>query len=288
MNDMSFPRAQGRARTAQTGRARQDAIGALMVPNMGEQYETLLYLVRQTTGAEFATIQFDGAPLEPVPEDLVMLEAPLVHHGRRFGALRAYAETFESGAAHLLAGFAVLAVEQQALWSEAHCDALTKALTRRAFLSDLGRAVATAQRNGVECSLIMFDLDHFKSINDKFGHAAGDAVLRAVAHVVASELRPCDRLGRLGGEEFGVLLPASLDIALEIAERLRAVIEATTVRDYPHIRFTASFGVAECDQTTLTREALITVADERLYAAKTAGRNRVHGPDGVQHCEPIS
>ena len=158
-----------------------------------------------------------------------------------------YAEQFESGASHLLAGFAVLVAEQHALWSEAHLDVLTKALTRRAFMSDLGRAAATFQRSGRQCSLIMFDLDHFKAVNDVHGHAAGDAVLRGVAHVVQAELRRCDILGRLGGEEFGVLVTADHLTALDIAERLRAVIEATVVRDYPQIDFTASLGVASMD-----------------------------------------
>lgn len=281
MNDLSFSNATKHIRTGQGFRAWQETIGVQMNPSMGEQFETLLYLVRQTTGAAHAVIQFDGAPPQDVPEGLNCLEAPLVHQGRRFGVLRAYAESFESGAAHLLAGFAVLVVEQQMLWSEAHSDVLTKALTRRAFLADLGRAVATYQRSGTECSLIMFDLDHFKVINDEFGHSAGDAVLKAVAHVVSSELRPCDLVGRLGGEEFGVLIPASTEIALDIAERLRAVIEGTTVRDYPQVHFTSSFGVASCDPSTQTREDLITVADARLYAAKKAGRNRVHGPHYV-------
>ena len=120
-------------------------------------------------------------------------------------------------------GFAVLVAEQHALWSEAHLDVLTKALTRRAFMSDLARADRDLSAQWAPCSLIMFDLDHFKAVNDTHGHAAGDAVLRAVAHVVQSELRRCDILGRLGGEEFGVLVTADHLTALEIAERLRAV-----------------------------------------------------------------
>lgn len=240
-------------------------------------YDTIFYLIRQTIGARHVTIQLDGDPRPPADDHMVCLESPLVTQGRRFGTLRAYAETFESGASHLLAGFAVLVAEQHALWSEAHLDVLTKALTRRAFMSDLGRAAATYQRSGRACSLIMFDLDHFKAVNDTHGHAAGDAVLRAVAHVVQSELRRCDVLGRLGGEEFGVLVMADHMTALEIAERLRAVIQATVVRDFPQVAFTASLGVATTDDSTDTRDGLIALADARLYAAKEAGRNRVQG-----------
>lgn len=242
-------------------------------------YDTIFYLIRQTIGAKHVTIQLDGEPRPPADEHLACLESPLVAQGRRFGTLRAYAETFESGAGHLLAGFAVLVAEQHALWSEAHLDVLTKALTRRAFMSDLNRAIATYQRSGRTCSLIMFDLDHFKAVNDTHGHAAGDAVLRAVAHVVQSELRRCDVLGRLGGEEFGVLVMADHLTALDIAERLRAVVEGTIVRDFPNVAFTASLGVATASEAADTRDALIALADTRLYAAKEDGRNRVKGAE---------
>ena len=244
-------------------------------------YDTIFYLIRQTIGARHVTIQLDGEPRPPADEHLACLEHPLVTQGRRFGMLRAYAEQFESGASHLLAGFAVLVAEQHALWSEAGLGVLTKALTRRAFMSDLGRAAATYQRSGRPCSLIMFDLDHFKAVNDVHGHAAGDAVLRAVAHVVQSELRRCDLLGRLGGEEFGVLVMADHLTALDIAERLRAVVEAAVVRDYRHVGFTASLGVATMDEQTDTRDGLIALADARLYAAKEGGRNRVQGAEDM-------
>ncbi len=240
------------------------------------QYDTVFYLIRQTTGARKVQIHLDGRPRPVADPALAMLEAPLVHMGRRFGMLRAYAEQFESGAAHLLAGFAVLVAEQHALWAEAHLDVLTKAMTRRAFKMELGRAVSIYQRSGVPCSLIMFDLDHFKKINDTHGHAAGDAVLSAVAQVVQSELRSCDRLGRLGGEEFGVLVLADAEASLEIAERLRATIEGTTVRGFPHVDFTASVGVAAMDDTIASPDALMSLADARLYAAKLGGRNCVN------------
>jgi diguanylate cyclase (GGDEF)-like protein len=246
-----------------------------------EQYDTILYLVRQTTGARHVAIQFDGAPLPPAPANMASIQAPIVHQGRRIGLLRAYAREFESGAGHLLAGFAVLVAEHHALWSVSQCDMLTKALTRRAFMADLGRAMSTWQRSGIPCSLVMFDLDHFKKINDTHGHAAGDAVLRAVAHVVQSELRPCDRLGRLGGEEFGVLLLADSEAAVEIAERLRRVIEGTIVRDFPQVDFTASLGVATASGVIDTRDAVIAAADAYLYEAKTSGRNCVKALVGV-------
>lgn len=262
--------------------------GALSAERMAQdeaterQFGTLFYLIRQTTGATRVLLQRDGQPRPVVPADLACIEAPLVHMGRRLGVLRAYAPRFESGAAHLLAGFAILAAEQQALWAEAHLDVLTKALTRRAFKTELGRAVAMAQRSGLPCSLIMFDLDHFKRINDTHGHAAGDAVLSGVSHVVQSELRPSDRLGRLGGEEFGVLLVAEASDAIEVAERLRAVIEGTTLREFPAIAFTSSFGVASMAEPEVDSvDSLMGLADARLYAAKQSGRNRVIGAGGL-------
>lgn len=245
-------------------------------PSSG-QYDTILYLVRQTTGAEVVHIHIDGMPPEAVPDNMQCLRVPLVHQGQRFGELRAYAPDFASGAAHLLAGFAVLVAEQHALWSVAQLDMLTGAMTRRAFMAELGNAVATWSRNGTPCSLISFDLDHFKAINDTYGHGAGDVVLRTVAKMVRSELRPADRLGRLGGEEFGVLVPADAEAAFEIAERLRALIEATVLREHPQILFTGSFGVATCGEGTETRDALIAAADSYLYEAKSTGRNRVVG-----------
>ncbi len=261
-----------------SSKASQASPATLSMPDpMSEKYDTILYLVRQTTGASHVIVQLDGAPIQPVPNDLACLQVPIVHQGKRVGLLRAFAEEFVSGASHLLAGFAILVAEHHALWSVAHCDMLTRALTRRAFMGDLGRAVATWQRSGMPCSLIMFDLDHFKKINDTYGHSAGDAVLRAVAHVVQSELRPADRLGRLGGEEFGVLLFVDAETAVEIAERLRRVIEGTIVRDYPDIEFTVSLGVATCSSELDTRDALIATADAYLYEAKSEGRNRVKG-----------
>lgn len=245
------------------------------------RYDTIFYLIRQTTGADCVTLDLDGRPRPTAPAGLACLEAPLVHFGEKFGTLRAYAARFESGAAHLLAGFAVLVAEQHALWAQAHLDALTKALSRRAFMSELGRALAICQRGGTDYSLIMFDLDHFKSINDTYGHAVGDAVLRGVARVVQSELRPCDQLGRLGGEEFGVLVLADAEAAMEIAERLRAAIEGAVLRDYPGVAFTASFGVVSATEATPNRDALMTEADTRLYDAKTQGRNCVCGPVGM-------
>lgn len=241
------------------------------------RFETVFALIRQTTGATHVCAQFNGdAPL-PVPAGLDCLEAPLMQQSQRIGTLRAFATSFAPNAEALLSSFAALVVDHAALWLEAHRDALTGAMTRRAFADDLTRALSENRRDGTEYSLIMFDLDNFKAINDSFGHAAGDAVLRTVGAAVQAELRLEDRFGRLGGEEFGVLVAADADTALDIAERVRVAIEQAVAPECPDVRFTASMGVAECDIDCDTVDTLMAQADARLYAAKASGRNAVRG-----------
>ncbi len=237
--------------------------------------ETIVGLIRQTTGAESVMIQFQGDAPQAVAVGLDCIEVKLMEGRKRVGMLRAFATEFHPGARHLMQGFAKLIVEQNALWAQAHLDSLTGALTRRAFADDLERAVAQYRRHDAPCSLIMFDLDHFKRVNDSHGHLAGDAVLRAVGRLVKRELRAEDRFGRLGGEEFGVLVAADVETATEIAERLRIAIASSKVEGFEEIRFTASLGVAACDIEIDSVMALMSKADERLYAAKKAGRDQV-------------
>jgi diguanylate cyclase (GGDEF)-like protein len=125
-------------------------------------------------------------------------------------------------------------------------------------------------------ALLLFDLDRFKSINDRFGHGAGD-VLTAFCQLATSLLRPTDLFGRIGGEEFASLLPdTTRQDALLLAERLRAAFEATThtLTDGP-LSATASVGVAISDDASSDLAALLDVADQALYRAKAMGRNRV-------------
>lgn len=241
------------------------------------RFETLFTLIRQTTGATHVFAQFNGDAPQPVPAGHACLEAPLLQNAQRIGTLRAFAASFAPTAQPLLDSFAALVVDHAMLWTQAHRDALSGAMTRRAFTDDVSRAVSECRRNGAQYSLIMFDLDNFKAVNDRYGHAAGDAVLRAVGAAVQAELRHEDRFGRLGGEEFGVLIAADADIALEIAERVRMAIEKAVAPECPHVTFTASLGVAACDMECDTVEALMAQADSRLYAAKAAGRNTVRG-----------
>jgi diguanylate cyclase (GGDEF)-like protein len=161
----------------------------------------------------------------------------------------------------------------QRLARQAVTDPLTGLRNRRGFMAESDAALARCARAGQQAAVVMIDLDRFKSINDLHGHAAGDAVLRGAAAAVRAELRAGDLPGRLGGEEFALLLPdADLDAAIATAERLRAALTAGV----PHPgggRVTASFGVARVQEGAL--EAALAAADAALYKAKQGGRDRV-------------
>ena len=157
-------------------------------------------------------------------------------------------------------------------------DGLTQVCNRRTFDATLEREVSRAKRYTRLLSLILFDIDHFKRINDVHGHVAGDAILRQVAGVVAANVRREDTVARTGGEEFAVLAPEVTHAnAQGVAEKLRAAVESTPCRFEGNvIPVTASFGVASFSaDPDLTATSLYQQADERLYAAKRAGRNRV-------------
>jgi diguanylate cyclase (GGDEF)-like protein len=156
-------------------------------------------------------------------------------------------------------------------------DPLTGCYNRRGFERLLSHHVASAQRHGRDLSLIMFDIDHFKQVNDTYGHPAGDAVLKAISQAVLRAVRKGDYLARYGGEEFIVVLPdTQMPRAIELANRLRGIIEALDIPkpDGGPLRKTASFGVA-CLRQHPDRDALIRAADTMLYEAKAGGRNRV-------------
>ncbi|MHA6288103.1 GGDEF domain-containing response regulator [Maricaulis sp. CAU 1757] len=162
----------------------------------------------------------------------------------------------------------------------AETDSLTGTANRRAFMQYLEVQVDRAGKEGSDLSVIMVDLDHFKTINDTHGHAAGDAVLIETVTTVQRCLRERDLLGRLGGEEFAVVLPgASRSAAARAAERIRAAIAALRLKSEAgaDIPVTASLGVAPLlgNGSLETGETLLQLADDALYVAKETGRNRV-------------
>lgn len=161
----------------------------------------------------------------------------------------------------------------------ANIDPLTKSLTRRQFLGIAESEFRRFQRYQRPLSIMIIDADHFKKINDTYGHHAGDLALRSLSLVAMEHKRAQDTFGRLGGEEFGLLLPETpLDKALVVAERIRLIWEASPVNlDGKLIRSTMSIGVAEGVPSDQNIEDLLRRADRMLYRAKERGRNRVEG-----------
>lgn len=160
-------------------------------------------------------------------------------------------------------------------------DGLTGCVNRRSFEMQLERDLRLATRMRQPVSLIMLDIDHFKRVNDTYGHDAGDAALRFLADVLRDELRGVDTAARYGGEEFAVILPqAALEGALIVAERLRSRLETTEVPGIGHI--TASFGLATFPLHANSRDQLVGAADRALYESKHAGRNRISTPPSEQ------
>ena len=155
-------------------------------------------------------------------------------------------------------------------------DYLTGTLNRQAFFQLLGREYARLRRSNAPCSLVMVDLDHFKGINDRYGHQAGDEVLQYVANFLTQRLRPYDLICRFGGEEFLICLPdADLTAAHNTIERVREHLSESIVKleDGVEIKITASFGIAPLTINE-SWDKTIEHADAALYRAKNEGRNR--------------
>ncbi len=158
-------------------------------------------------------------------------------------------------------------------------DPLTGLANRRHFHAALEREVDRVTRSGEAALLMMLDIDHFKRVNDTYGHVAGDRVLQVVAQTLAGCVRPMDTLARYGGEEFAIVLPAcQAEFGRAVAERIRRVVEATPINVAPNtvMHVTLSIGGAFAMQWIRSTTSLWTNrADYQLYRAKTEGRNRV-------------
>jgi len=254
--------------------------------------------VRYGEGIEGRALQTRQAVIgdEPAP----LLAAPLVAEERVLGLLtlvgnpdrpfgRDDAERVGS-----LVGQGAVAIENARLHrliqKQAKTDPLTQLLNRREFEEQLSREVERAQRFGTPVGLVVLDLDDFKLINDRFGHLAGDIVLKAAAGAIRQCTREIDQPARWGGEEFAVILPhTGMDGAARLAERLRQAI-AERLIDTPDgrsVRVTASFGVAALPGSGTTQVELTAAADDAVYRSKRAGKNRVsladaHEGDEVQ------
>jgi diguanylate cyclase (GGDEF)-like protein len=189
----------------------------------------------------------------------------------------------------ILQDLAALVMDELELRLVATTDGLTGALSRRAFLAAAARDLAHVRRHGGDLSCILLDLDHFKCINDTYGHAAGDRALQEVVMLLKSGLRNADYVGRLGGEEFGVVMPgADAAVACDVGERLRQrVMNAWLPTQAGEVRLTVSVGVATRMPQDARIEDLLLRSDRALYTAKTAGRNRLVCDDRVQPIQPM-
>ena len=156
-------------------------------------------------------------------------------------------------------------------------DSLTGISNRRHFMELAGKEFNRSKRYGHELSILALDIDHFKSINDNYGHQAGDKVLETICECCQAQLRPSDIFGRLGGEEFSILLPETDQaLASVMAQRILESVASLTV-DYEgtSITFTTSVGVAQLQDDCAELEALMQFSDQALYKAKHNGRNRL-------------
>lgn len=163
------------------------------------------------------------------------------------------------------------------LAQRAQIDGLTGLWNRAAFDRRWAEEYSRAARHGHPLSLVLLDIDHFKSINDTFGHPAGDAVLVGLAKLLTRELRTNDVACRYGGEEFAVIMPdTGTNPARQTCERLRAALEAVAWPRHPERKVTMSIGCVGCDQVpSVSAERWLELVDQNLYAGKRGGRNRV-------------
>lgn len=239
---------------------------------------------RAVRGTELRVINDEG-----VSHELVMHASPIQDgKGPARGCLLTFSDVTElkDRTAHLKvaldelsASQAEIEIRNAELQRLATRDPLTGCLNRRAFMAEAYKRFAEAREHGTPLACIMCDIDHFKSINDRFGHAAGDQVIQGAAKALEGGVRLGAIVGRYGGEEFCVMIAGvTLVQCLEIAERVRAEIESTlggVMREHPGVQVTMSFGVAPLEPDTRDPAALIDFADQALYHAKQNGRNRI-------------
>ncbi len=200
--------------------------------------------------------------------------------GTRVPILKTVTQVMINGRNHLVESFldiTELKRMEEELRRLATTDALTGIANRRHFFELAEKELARALRYGRNMALVMFDIDHFKKINDRLGHPAGDAVLQRIAGAVHTSLRANDLFGRIGGEEFAVILPeCDPDQAAQTAERLRQAVEALRVEHTAGpIACSISAGIAMVRGDAETLDSLIQRSDEALYAAKNGGRDQV-------------
>ncbi len=225
--------------------------------------------------------RFAGSPMVVGPPHIrsyagIPLRTPEGYNVGSLCAMDTRERRFSPADIAILSNFANIVCDELELRMIAQVDHLTGALTRRGFVEQAEREIARSRRYDRPSSLVMLDVDHFKAVNDTYGHTTGDQVLHQLARLAEATLRPIDVFGRLGGEEFGILLPETdADEALVVAERLREAIAAFPMQlsNGATLKVTASFGVAVLAPRMTSVATWIEQADTALYAAKAGGRN---------------
>jgi diguanylate cyclase (GGDEF)-like protein len=261
-----------------------DAMEALMAPD-GPRLAVLDWMMPGVDGVEVCR----AVRGRPAPYTYVILLTARDRHADMLHALDAGADDFLRKPCdavelrvRLKAGVRIIALQQDlletqaALKFEATHDRLTGLWNRGTILDHLSREMSRARREGSTVSVMLADIDHFKRINDEHGHAMGDKVLCELAVRMQAVLRDYDGVGRYGGEEFLVVLPADLDSARDVAERIRAAVAASPIADGDDSVWTStSIGVAASTLAGYDPTAVVRAADAALYRAKAAGRNQV-------------
>jgi diguanylate cyclase (GGDEF)-like protein len=218
---------------------------------------------------------------EQEPEALVCV--PMVVEGETIGALNVYRSgedaAFSPQEARVVERFCAMAAlafnsarQRERLRTQARTDSLTGLLNRRAFFERIAEELARGKRLSVPVSIVLLDVDHFKPVNDEYGHAEGDRVLQAIAAKLQTTVRVDETVARYGGEEFALIAAgADTEQAVEVAERVRGAVGEVDVHGRA---ISASAGVATWPQDGENPDRLLEAADRALYAAKRAGRDR--------------
>lgn len=285
--DLSFYEQKKADQVRQTQQRRQLVVAARALGSCLDPNDLQQKLI------ETAQTMFPGKKIEittgsgPNPNDTLFRAAPIKAQGAVAGRLAVRSTTpftqDETRLLDILGSLASLALENSTLFHQiqesALRDNLTGLWTHKAFQEHLEQAMLEASRYGHTLSVILTDVDHFKSVNDTYGHQAGDAVLQGFAHVLVRHVRDVDVVARYGGEEFIILLlQTSQEEAQHTAEAIRADLESQRFSAGSSvISVTGSFGVATFPHDATSAQQLIRTADERLYAAKRGGRNQVRG-----------
>jgi diguanylate cyclase (GGDEF)-like protein len=277
----------------------------LLIPNSRARFQavlndTLTYQSLQQAVLNFATSELHHLPTSyecyfiPLPDGHILMyaeplppldERTIYEHVKITNELAITTRELQKARHELLLRQqaleeAIIKIEQLA-----YIDELTGLFNRRSIISRLQEEIERVHRYTVDLSVLLIDIDHFKDINDHYGHHTGDQVLRHVAQLQQQSLRKVDFLGRYGGEEFLTVLPSTnLQAAVRVAELLRGHIESSsfeTSQSAP-IRLTISVGVAQFVPRQDTLETLLSRADDAMYRAKTAGRNRICVADTLE------